>query len=167
MILACTDLTMSPEEIIELYCLRFKIETCFRAYKQTLSGFVYHFWSKSMPKLNRFKKNEDAQKELEKIHDTKQRADIVSAFKAIEGFVMCCCIALGLLQMCSLKFGDKTDGRLWRWLRTYRGEPFPSEATIADFLRKTISRATKKLTIMRLIRNVQDTDFLEEDIPAS
>jgi hypothetical protein len=89
---------MFPEEIIKLCCLRFKIETCFRAFKQTLAGFAYHFWTVAMPKLNRFKKNAgfpldpcptDAQKELEKVQDETERSAIVSAFNAIEKFVMC------------------------------------------------------------------------------
>jgi len=165
-ILACTDLTMSPEKIIELYCLRFKIETSFRAFKQTLSGFDYHFWTHSMPKLNRFKKNEDARKELEKIEDEKQRGAIVSTLKAIEGFVMCACIALGLLQMCSLLYGEKVEKRLLPWLRTNTCKENPSEFSIANVLRKTFLspiHSTKKLGILQLIHSVQEDIENEED----
>ena len=44
-ILACTDLTLGVKEIIELYCLRFKIESAFRELKQVISGFGYRFWT--------------------------------------------------------------------------------------------------------------------------
>jgi hypothetical protein len=63
------------------------IETCFRAFKQALAGFAYHFWSASMPKLNRFKKNADAQKDLENVQDETARAAIVSIFNAIERYL--------------------------------------------------------------------------------
>lgn len=159
-ILACTNLTMPPEEIVKLYCLRFKIETCFRAFKQTLAGFAYHFWSAAMPKLNRFKKNADMQKELEKVEDEAKRAAIVSAFNAIEKFVMCACIAQGLLQMCALHMAGKGNARLFRWLRTNRGSATPSEDTIADFLRRNIFRAfhhAARFLTLHLIQSVQNT----------
>jgi hypothetical protein len=169
-ILACTDLTMPAEKIIELYCLRFKIETCFRAFKQTIAGFAYHFWSASMPKLNLFKKNAAARQELESVENEKQRTAIISAVKAIEGFVMCCCIAQGLLQMSALKFAGKMDIGLLRWLRTNNNKLVPSEATIAEFLRKTIfSRVhfAENLPIFHLIRSVQEANLANEDRGAS
>ena len=42
-ILVCTDLDFSPERIIRLYSYRFKIECCFREFKQVIVGFSYHF----------------------------------------------------------------------------------------------------------------------------
>jgi hypothetical protein len=50
-ILASTDLTLTPIQIIRLYSWRFKIECSFRELKQVVAGFSYHFWSKVMPKL--------------------------------------------------------------------------------------------------------------------
>jgi hypothetical protein len=123
-----------------------------------------------MTKLDRFKKNEDARKELEKIEDEKQRGAIVSALKAIEGFVMCACIALGLLQMCSLLYGDKVEKRLLPWLRTNTCKENPSEFTIANVLRKTFLspiHSEKKLGILQLIHSVQDTVLENEEDFAS
>jgi hypothetical protein len=57
-ILVCADLSFSADQIIHLYSYRFKIEVTFRALKQLLNGFGYHFWSKYMPKLDRFSKEE-------------------------------------------------------------------------------------------------------------
>ena len=47
-ILVSTDLSLTPVEIIELYCHRFKIECAFRELKQVIAGFSYRFWSKYM-----------------------------------------------------------------------------------------------------------------------
>ncbi|WP_438492218.1 hypothetical protein [Paenibacillus sp. IHBB 3054] len=55
-ILASIDLTLEATEIIEVYTARFKIECTFRALKQSIGGFSYHFCSKPMPKLNRYLK---------------------------------------------------------------------------------------------------------------
>ena len=57
-ILVSTDLSLSPVQIIELYARRFKIENCFREFKQQFGGFCYHFWTKKLQKLNRFKKKD-------------------------------------------------------------------------------------------------------------
>ena len=55
-ILVSTNLDMKPESIIRLYSYRFKIEVTFRELKQLIGGLSYHFWCKSMPKLNRYTK---------------------------------------------------------------------------------------------------------------
>ena len=57
-ILVSTDLSLSPKRIIELYAYRFSIEELFREFKQQIGGFAYHFWSKAVPKLNRFSRKE-------------------------------------------------------------------------------------------------------------
>ncbi|WP_176764814.1 hypothetical protein [Natribacillus halophilus] len=55
-ILVSTDRTFAATDIIHLYGYRFKIEGTFREMKQTIGGFGYRFWSKAMPKLNRYRK---------------------------------------------------------------------------------------------------------------
>jgi len=51
-----TSLDLSLEAIIRLYSCRFRIEGCFRGFKQQLGGFCYHFWTRAMPKLNHYGK---------------------------------------------------------------------------------------------------------------
>ena len=154
-ILVCTDTTFAPEKIIRLYSYRFKIETCFRELKQVIAGFSYHFWSKSMPKLNRFAKS--GTDTLEGVVDKDDKRRILGAFKAISGFVMFACIAIGLVQMCSLTFADNINSSSLRWIRT-RSNQVPSEATTVDFMRKsifTMFRFAPDLSITQFITNAQ------------
>lgn len=157
-ILVSTNLTFTPEQIIRLYSYRFKIEVCFRTLKQTIAGFFYHFWSKSMPKLNRFLKNAESQKKLESINEKASKKYIVSALKAIEGYVMFSCIALGLLQIIALKFSKEIHSSNFRWLRTKTNE-IPSEATIADFMRKFIFYMLHKISNLGIIQIIKSKQF--------
>ncbi|MNO18169.1 hypothetical protein D3C76_78840 [compost metagenome] len=85
-ILASTDFTLSATDIIRLYGYRFKIECTFREMKQVTGAFDYHFWSKSMPKLNRFLRKEEAHP-LEAVQDEQDRRRIEQTIQAVEGFV--------------------------------------------------------------------------------
>ena len=132
-ILVSTDLSLDPISIVELYCQRFKIEQLFKEAKQTVFGFSYHFWTKAMPKLNHFRKKTDPDP-LTQVKDKKARDKVSRTLKAIEGYVQLSCIAIGLLQIISLKFFDHAESVSMRWMRTYRN-PVWSEATVNDFLK--------------------------------
>ena len=153
-ILVCTDITVSPVRIIELYSYRFKIEAAFRAFTQVIHGFGFHFWSSYVPLSKRFQTAKDTVENLAQITVSYQREKIISAFNAIEGFVMFSCIALGILQLCSIKFTDVLRKFPWRWLRTYTNI-VPSEDTVADCLRRSfpaISREWQKFEFLEIIR---------------
>jgi len=163
-ILVSTNLAFSPEQIIKLYSLRQKIEVSFFGLKQVIYGFASHFWSKSTPELDRYMKK-DAVNPLASVTDPRERKNIIGALKATEGFAMFSCIALGLLQIISLKFHDITNPRSIRWLRTYSNE-ISSEATIAHFMRNSIFSMFQKLhnlPIMQIIRNKQSANFIENE----
>jgi hypothetical protein len=136
-ILVSTDLTLTPVQVIELYCCRYKIERSFRELKQVVAGFSYRFWSKYMPKLNRYAGNEKNQESLRAVTDKTARANIMSCVNAIEGHALMGCIALGLLQIISLKFASVFTDTNIRFMRTKTSD-VPSEATVADFMRKNI-----------------------------
>ena len=87
-----------------------------------------------MPKRNRYASNEANSKKIEEIVDDKQRRLIKDAIRATEAFAQLSCISLGLLQMLALSFAKKAVQ--FRWLRT-RSNAVPSEATIADYLKKS------------------------------
>jgi len=156
-ILASTDLSLSGEAVIEIYAFRFKIESAFRELKQVISGFAYRFWSRSMPRLNRFAKNDVMEQKLESVFDEHHRAKVIDTFNAIEGFAMFALIALGIIQLVSLRFHHIINASAFRWLRTVRND-IPSEATTADFLRKDFSntfRFSPDLSINHFIREAQ------------
>jgi len=150
-IFVSTDLTLTPEQILKLYGYRFKIECCFREFKQIIAGFSYRFWSFSMPRLNRFAKS--GHDPLETVTNKEDKKRIIHTFNAIQGFVMVASIAFGLLQICALHFADEINAPKFRWLRS-RSNEIPSEATTAYFIGKSIFRMVAlryDLPIMRFI----------------
>lgn len=167
-ILVSTDLEQSPMSIIRLYSYRFKIECTFRELKQVIGGFSYRFWSKSMPKLKRYLKKSEAHP-LEAVTEAAERNNIMGAIKAIEGYVMCSCIAMGMLQMISLHYSKNIDAIKFRYMRTPSKE-MVSEATVMCYLRKYIfSIMAKKptLSITRIINEKQEIQEAYENLEAS
>ena len=168
-ILVSTDLMLNAETIIRLYSYRFKIECTFRELKQVIGAFSYQFWCKSMPKLNRFKKKTEIDS-IDKIEDQKVKERILSTLNAIEMYVMCSCIAIGLLQIIALSFSaTELSNKFFRYLRTPSKE-IVSEATVACYLRKNIFRIMAKnagLSITKIIKNKQVDPLFYEDLQAS
>jgi hypothetical protein len=163
-ILVSTDLTLDPKRIISLYCYRFKIECAFRELKQVVAGFSYHFWSKAMPKLQKFKNNETNHENLKNVADPRKRDLIKSTVNAIEGYVQICVIALGLLQLIGLLFGQEINHGSKRFMRTVSSS-VPSERTVADFMRKNIYalfRFFPEMTLTTIIRERQSVCLNDE-----
>lgn len=99
-------------------------------------GFHYQFWCKSMPKLKKYKKKKEPHP-TEAIECEETKLLISSTLKAIEGYIMCSCIAIGLLQIISIKFSKEINKTTFRFLRA-KSKMIVSDATVTCFLRKKI-----------------------------
>jgi hypothetical protein len=124
-ILLCSDLTLSAQEVIEAYGWRFKIEVCFRTLIHLLGGFCYRFWLKTMPSATRWPKN------LELTSYTAPfRQQVARKIEAFERFVNLNAIALGILQILSLELTDSIWQQFPRWFRTLPSHGYPTEQVV-------------------------------------
>ena len=135
-ILASTDLTIAPLDIVQLYSYRFRIEHTFRELKQELGGFSYHFWTKALPKLSHFKKKADPDP-IAQVTDPKNRHRILQTIRATELYALLACIAMGILQALSIDFSNGVFSEPLRYQRT-PAKRNPSEANMIVCLRRRI-----------------------------
>lgn len=155
-ILASTDLSMAAEDIITAYAYRFKIEAMFRELKQQFGGFCYRFWTKAVPKLNRYRKKGSPDPLLE-VKGGHEKERIKRALKATEGYVLFSSIAMGIVQMLCLKYGSSIRVSDYRYLRTPSSQVM-SEASMMEYLRRNLFRFLAEkdnLTITKIISGKQ------------
>ena len=135
-ILASTDLTISPLDIIQLYSYRFRIEPMFREMKQEIGGFSYHFWTKALPRLNHFKKK-TAPDPLSQVTDPYDQKRIIQTVRATQMYALMASIAMGILQALSIDFSNGLFHEPLRYQRT-PAKSKPSEANMIYCLRQRI-----------------------------
>ncbi|MFL1676656.1 hypothetical protein [Paenibacillus dendritiformis] len=167
-ILVSTDLALEATEIITLYGYRFKIECTFREMKQVIGAFGYRFWSSSIPKLNRYHRKGESDP-LEQVTDEQHRKRTRLTLQAIEGFVMCSCIAVGVVQLLALRFSGRTPALFFRYLRP-PSKSIVSEATVVAYLRKSIFRLFAQnphVALTEIIRSKQAATDKDADSLAS
>lgn len=155
-ILVSTDLTMPAEDIIMAYVCRYKIETMFREFKQHFGGLFYHFWTKAVPKLDRYRRK-NSPDPLSLVKDTEERTWIIQTLKAAEGYVLFANIAMGCVQMLCLNYGSKMPVSSFRYLWTSAHQVM-SEASMMDYLSRNLFRfmaGENRLTITKIIFSKQ------------
>lgn len=136
-ILMCSDLDLSPEDIITIYSYRFKIELMFSILKNLIGGFCYRFWSKLQPKFKRGKTID-----YENL-DEKEKNKIDVVVGKIERFVNLAGLAVGILQMLSITYEKEIWKNFRGWLRTYSSET-PSERVVQSVIQDELFSSVRE-----------------------
>jgi len=125
-VLMSSSLTLTAEEIIAIYALRFKIETSFDEQKNDMGCFAYHFWTSAQPKFRKWMK---AQPPTENI----AKASIDNTRKATQSFVCLATIATGILTIIAFSHNRDIWKRYPGWVRTLRSN-VPTIAVVKETL---------------------------------
>jgi hypothetical protein len=120
-IIMSSDLKLSAQSALFLYCRRASIETLFNSLKNLLGGLCYHFWSKYLQPSSRRPAKKNAPRPV-----SSRPQKTKNTLAAIEKFVVLQIIVLGLLQLLALKFSREIIQTAHSWLRTPPGN-VPSE----------------------------------------
>jgi hypothetical protein len=158
-VLMCSDLAQNPITAIELYCARIRIETMFDMLKNLMGVFRYRFWTKRLPRHSRKPiKNKKLKKPVRKDIETVKRCH-----RAYERFVMIGAIALGLLQLISVKF----EQSVWRcyagFLRT-KSRDLPSERTVKSVMGELLFRDFISFVPGAVMREITQRCFKKKSV---
>jgi hypothetical protein len=134
-ILVSSDLTVSAKTAIQVYGSRWKCEEGFLRAKHVIGSYSYRFWTKSMPKLNRFRKAADGDP-VDSIDCPIARQKIIDAYRATEVYTFIGQVAQGMLQLLSLK-ASKLNFKTTKWLRS-QSSSTNSEQTMAYDIKEII-----------------------------
>lgn len=132
-LLMCTDVSLTPTEIIRLYGLRFKIEHSFKQAVRLIGSFAYHFWMQDMKPLRRRNGNQHLHRA-----SLKYREDVKRKIHAYHVFIQAGVVAQGLLQYLAVVFPELVWSTFGSWLRTIRPGIPPSELVVAQALRNRL-----------------------------
>ena len=143
-----------PIAALQLYCARIRVETMFDMLKNDMGVFRYRFWAQKLPRHSRKpKKNKDLKKP-----ESEDLKKVKSCFAAYERFVMLGGIALGLLQLISLKFEDSVWKEFQGFLRT-KSRSLPSERTVKSVVRNLLVRDFFSFAPALMMRKIQTYCF--------
>ena len=129
-LLLCTDLELSPLEVIRLYSRRFKIEVGFKQAVHQVGTFTYHFWMRGMDRIRRGDGNQYLHRRS-KVY----RQQVLRKIAAYERYMLLGLISQGLLQYLALAKPAMVWKHFGSWMRTMNTQAVPSEAVAASALR--------------------------------
>ena len=133
-ILMCSDLSIEPLQVIELYGYRFKIEVGFKQALRTLGAYAYHFWMADMTSISRRRSgNQHLHMKSEEY-----RKHVRRKIDAYHRYVQLACIAQGLQQHLAVNFRTNVWSHFKSWMRTMKPGLPPSEAVVAQALRASL-----------------------------
>jgi hypothetical protein len=151
-VLMCTELSLSPETIIEIYAMRMRIEQGFKVQVHHVGAYAYHFWTASMEKIKRRSKGQHIHRETRKV-----RSKMLETFAACELFVACGLIAQGLLQYLAVCFPAEVANAKGSWYRSQVAGASPTEEIVQDALRHALpdllEGRTKFLNYTKFLRS--------------
>jgi hypothetical protein len=133
-ILMCTDLSLEPLKVIELYGYRFKIELGFKQALHTLGAYAYHFWMMDMTPISRRRSGNQHLHMKSELYRNHVRRKIA----AYHRYVQLACIAQGLQQHLAVNFRAQVWSHFQSWMRTMKPSLPPSEAVVAQALRANL-----------------------------
>jgi hypothetical protein len=149
-ILLSTDTSLSPEEIIEAYSWRFKIEVSFKTMVHLVGAFAYHFWLMAMAPSRRRAKDMYLHRTTEKM-----RRSVKRKIEAYERFVTIGAVAVGLFQLLSLNHADYIRKLFPIWLRTFPKSNFPTELVVRSALQTELcgisARSADSLLLTKIL----------------
>jgi len=153
-VLMCSDLGQDPLSALQLYCVRIRVETMFDMLKNLIGAFNYRFWSKHMPQHSRKpKKNKDLKQPC-----PQAIAKVELCWQAYERFALLGSIALGLLQIISLKDTDNVWSNFDAYLRT-RSRQLPSERTVKHVVARLLINNLLTFAPTAIIREIRKRYF--------
>ena len=134
-LLMSSDLTLSPTTALELYCVRTRIEIMFAMLKTLCHAFCFRFWTQALDKQPRRPR---ANRHLQR-PDDQHLPTVRACWDAYERFVLCACIAQGLLQLIALQFHSQVWQHYTLYLRT-QSRWLPSERTVRQVIAQRITK---------------------------
>jgi hypothetical protein len=156
----CTDLSLTPIQIIQLYGVRFKIEVSFKQAIYTVGTYSYHFWMAAMTPRPRRSGNQYLHRKSSEYRDQVRRK-----LAAYHCHIQHGLIAQGILQIMALLCAPSVRRHFGSWIRTIRLEILPSEQVVAVALRHTLplflADSPKDNPLVLFIRQHIDLDRAE------
>jgi len=157
--LLCTDLSLEPLQMLQLYGYRFRIELGFRQAVHVLGAYAYHFWMAGMKPVRRG----SGEQYLHRASDTYRQA-VRRKLRAYHVHVQLGCIAQGLLQHLALNHTAAVWHCFRGWLRTMNPAMPPSELIVASALRTSVTGFFPVCALVPELRKIAST-YCRRDLP--